>query len=541
MMPDPKKERKLLIMTAVVALVLPLLTLLFAQDLGGWGGHVVYLLTVSAFYALLMSCLSPRVLAWLVVAVLPFFIADCVYLVMARITPTMLWIFTMIVAEPDELRVTLGAVWPLILVVLVAMGWCVYKIGCNVRKELLFTPTVRRWTAVISAAWLLTAVTGYGVYARCGRMAAFDTALKISPIGDVYQGVRTIHALHMVRHGVRHSMEQVPVAETTAAEDELVVLVLGEASRYDNWSLNGYERETTPRLVARREQVVAYDSCFAAANLTTVAVPLIITPATPQERERILHEPAIVNYFASAGYQTAWIADQSFRNEFIETYTQCCDYVNYLSATAYDLELLQPITEYLNSHATRQMMVVHSIGSHFNYLDRYPEQYATYMPDMRQGWSEGSFRERLVNSYDNTIHYTDLFLDSLISTLEATGRPVVMLYSSDHGENLMDDGEWFVVHGPESDRVREYHVSFFAWASESYKARYPEVWEQLCEHRQQRTSTMNIFHTMLTLGHVQTDCYDATRSVASADFSPEKVTYRLDSNLRCKALDVTKR
>lgn len=51
--------------------------------------------------------------------------------------------------------------------------------------------------------------------------------------------------------------------------------------------------------------------------------------------------------------------------------------------------------------------------------------------------------EQIVNAYDNSIAYTDQFLARTIQWLQgraATGQPTAMMYISDHGESLGEDG-----------------------------------------------------------------------------------------------------
>lgn len=46
-------------------------------------------------------------------------------------------------------------------------------------------------------------------------------------------------------------------------------------------------------------------------------------------------------------------------------------------------------------------------------------------------------KEYLMNAYDNTIRYTDGFLASLITLLQKTNSFSAMLYTSDHGEDIL--------------------------------------------------------------------------------------------------------
>ena len=77
-------------------------------------------------------------------------------------------------------------------------------------------------------------------------------------------------------------------------EPQLVVMVIGESSRYDRWSLNGYARETNPLLAREANLVVQPDVSgdpLAAARLTVVGT-MVEAPAEARslilETERAL-------------------------------------------------------------------------------------------------------------------------------------------------------------------------------------------------------------------------------------------------------------
>ncbi len=74
---------------------------------------------------------------------------------------------------------------------------------------------------------------------------------------------------------------------------------------------------------------------------------------------------------------------------------------------------------------------------------RYPESFEQFKSASKgdgYNWSSLGLRERLLNSYDNSILYTDYILDQFISILDKQNRNISFLYCSDHGENILDDG-----------------------------------------------------------------------------------------------------
>lgn len=86
------------------------------------------------------------------------------------------------------------------------------------------------------------------------------------------------------------------------------------------------------------------------------------------------------------------------------------------------------------------VIAFHLIGSHGpRYYERYPQHMRTFTPDCRRPDVENCSLEEVVNSYDNSIRYTDYVIFSLIEeVLEQHMDEVdpMLLYVSDHGESL---------------------------------------------------------------------------------------------------------
>ena len=185
----------------------------------------------------------------------------------------------------------------------------------------------------------------------------------------------------------------------------------------------------------------------------------MLSRATPQTQNVYMQEKSVVDAFREAGYKTAWIADQSFNNHFLQRISSHCNYTCYIPPTEsnvfVDTVLLAPLREMLAEDDARQMIVLHSLGCHFKYSERYPDDFQVFMPDMKGmrlrellsnvdiaddgkvSWRNlkpenlAAFRNMkaiLINSYDNAIRFTDYFIDSVIRELEQTGRSVVLVY-----------------------------------------------------------------------------------------------------------------
>ena len=224
---------------------------------------------------------------------------------------------------------------------------------------------------------------------------------------------------------------------TAPASPRVVMLVIGESARASNWQLGGYPRATNPRLVARGD-VIWLPNYAANAVATALSVPLMVTrKPTEKGGDAAWPERSIVSAFAESGYQTSWISNQAtagMHDVLIASYAQEAQTVsfinlaNYESQGAYDAQLLPEVEKQLNTGAARQFIVVHLMGSHYEYAERYPaneDYFGAAVAD--RNW---------LNSYNNSIRHTDRVLAQLIDLLTRTAKPATLMYASDHGELL---------------------------------------------------------------------------------------------------------
>ncbi len=132
-----------------------------------------------------------------------------------------------------------------------------------------------------------------------------------------------------------------------------------------------------------------------------------------------------------------------------------------------DSGMLAGLDDYLAKQNSDVLIVLHQKGSHGPaYYKRYPDAFRQFTPDCRDSDLGKCTAEEIVNAYDNTILYTDDFLDrvlDLLSRHQDRYEPT-MLYVSDHGESLGEMGVF--LHGmpyfmaPDAQT----HVPLLVWA-----------------------------------------------------------------------------
>lgn len=137
----------------------------------------------------------------------------------------------------------------------------------------------------------------------------------------------------------------------------------------------------------------------------------------------------------------------------------------------------------MRSGADRKFISVHLRGGHWNYSRRYPEKFNVFRPsldpDSDYQVGDESIRTEIINSYDNSILYTDFIVSELIGMLEEKGGHATPTYTADHGEDLLDDDRNLFAHGRITKDSVE--VPLLIWLSDSYAARFPAAGRRRCD------------------------------------------------------------
>lgn len=305
------------------------------------------------------------------------------------------------------------------------------------------------------------------------------------------------------------------------------VLLIGETARYDRFSINGYERETSP-LLAQQQNLLTFSNVSTSGTMTAIAVPLIISRADASNFDDHKKEKSILAAYTEAGYKSFWVSNQSkygltgnigmhYNDGNATLFNGWGSNENNFSGNT-DSALIPMIDSILRAETSDISMVVHMIGSHWRYILRYPEKFTKFKPvsdknRMMMGYPP---KEIMNNEYDNSILFTDYIIDQIINLVNSTGAEASITYVSDHGENLGDNKEnplYFHGYDPQPFTAR---IPLFIWTSDRFLKNYPEKFNILKSNKDRPISSgSNVFHTLLDLSGIRIKNHDSTRSIAS--------------------------
>lgn len=296
---------------------------------------------------------------------------------------------------------------------------------------------------------------------------------------------------------------------------KIVIFVVGEAARADHFSLNGYKRTTNPFL--EKEDVVSFSNVSSCGTSTAYSVPCMFSSfarsefdsGKGDEYENILdllqHTGSVDVLWRDNNSDSKGVAvrvpHQDYKSSALNTI--CAD------GECRDEGMLVGLDKYIAQHASKDILIVlHQMGNHGPaYYKRYPKKFERFTPACLTNELEECNPTEIINAYDNSLLYTDYFLEQAISFLKKydASHEVALLYFSDHGESLGEHGVY--LHGipyiiaPEAQT----HIGAVMWFG-SYLQKQLNM-NELTSHRKQKYSHDNIFHTLLGLFHVQTNLY----------------------------------
>ena len=305
----------------------------------------------------------------------------------------------------------------------------------------------------------------------------------------------------------------------------LLLLVLGETARMGNFGVNGYERQTTPALA--QENIISLKGVMSCGTSTATSVPCMFSHLGKEEFEgRKNNYESLIDVLHHTGLAVLWIDNQSGCKGVCERVPQaltkelkhptlCKD------GECFDEIMLHQLDERIQAlpaerRAKGVVVVMHQMGSHGPaYYKRVPDAFKKFQPECKSNALQECTREQVVNSFDNTILYTDHFLGQAIQWLkksEATAAPA-MLYVSDHGESLGENNLY--LHGlpyrvaPDVQK----RVPWITWWSPQFEKQMGLSRTCLLNKVQMPLTHDNYFHSVLGLVNVSTEVYQAKLDV----------------------------
>ncbi len=296
----------------------------------------------------------------------------------------------------------------------------------------------------------------------------------------------------------------------------VLVLVIGEASRAENYSLNGYDRETNPEL--KKQNVINFPQASSCGTETAVSVPCMFSgmPRKKYDADLAHHQEGLMDVLGHAGVNLLWRDNDGGCKG-------ACNRIPHTDMTQWKLQQfckdnsciddvnLWRLDDMLDGVKQDTVLVIHLMGSHGPaYYQRYPAQYRHFTPTCDTNEIQDCTHQALMNTYDNTILYTDSVVSKTIDALKARQSTLntALVYLSDHGESLGENGLY--LHGTPYMLAPEQqtHIPFIFWLSKDYQQNFGVDAQCLRDQAaKEAVSQDNLFSTVLGMMNIRTAVY----------------------------------
>ena len=396
-------------------------------------------------------------------------------------------------------------------------AWAIFKINIQYDRflrEIMFRSLFAGLACVVLAGITLGF---YQDFASVGRNNQSVQKL-IVPNQWLYSAVKYVHKTYFHKTTPFQQLGDDAERLVSGGKPQLFVLVLGETARAQNYHFDGYARQTNPYTEAR--DFVSLGDIESCGTATAHSVPCMFSFLTRRNFDSNLaqNQSNLLEVLKKSGMDVRWIDNNSGckgvcdKHGYVRISTDRSD-PDCDGEFCFDQVLLRELDKILAKPLQQDtVLVLHLIGSHGpTYYRRYPSDFRKFLPDCERSDIQNCSREEIVNTYDNTILYTDYVLAQIADLLDKHSEQLDtgMLYMSDHGESLGEDGLY--LHGmPWSlAPVEQKTVPGLIWLSKSYSRDHQISMDCLAHLSRQAQLTQDFYvHSVLGLTGVGTSLYE---------------------------------
>ena len=289
-----------------------------------------------------------------------------------------------------------------------------------------------------------------------------------------------------------------------------VILVIGESASRDY--MHAYTPDfpyaDTPWLDSERENpdFNIFTNAYSSWSQTVPVLERALTEASQYNGKEFFASASILDVAKKAGYRTYWFSNQGRYGQYDSAITLVAKTADraewtddsYNFSDKYDETLLSYLTQV--DPTQNNFIVLHIMGSHIYYNNRYPASF-----DQWKGTGDVSS----VESYANSILYTDYILSQVFDYAQKNLHLTAMVYLSDHGENLT------ISHNPDVFSFDMVRIPMFVYLSPAYRAALPERALTIRAHRGRYFTNDMLYDSIAGLLGAPSSRYDEGQDLTS--------------------------
>ena len=307
-----------------------------------------------------------------------------------------------------------------------------------------------------------------------------------------------------------------------------VVLILGESSQRNLMHLYGYSLPNTPHLdrLAESGELAVFRDVISARQGTVLSLREIFTFHDAESGREWYQCNNLLDVLREAGYHSWWLSNQDSFGVWGNTGALLADRADEKAFTQHrasqddfglpDEALLPLLEAALAEDGTgKNFFVLHLMGCHVLYELRYPDGFQRFTAQDIGGELSAEWKEDIA-AYANAVLYNDFIVSGIIDHFR--DKDAVVIYISDHGENVHDEGSALLGHAYGTPNRYLYEIPMVVWASDTFRQQHPEKWQAIQGAVSRPFMTDDFIHALLGLMDIQTAEYDPRKNIFAPEF-----------------------
>ncbi|PWM76634.1 MAG: hypothetical protein DBY32_10945 [Phascolarctobacterium sp.] len=305
------------------------------------------------------------------------------------------------------------------------------------------------------------------------------------------------------------------------ANPSTIIMVIGEsASRDYMHAFSNYKENTTPWLSSQKDNknFIIFPNIYACKDMTVPVLECVLTERNQYNNYKFYNSCSIIDIAKKAGYKTYWFSNQGHIGSAETAITLVANTADKAEWTKQNLNQVQydgALLENLKTvnHNENNFIVLHLMGSHFNFINRYPQSFAKFSQPNKYD---------LIPNYLDSIAYTDYVLQQITDFAKQKLNLQTLLYFSDHA-TIPDKRR-----SPKFEGFATVRIPMFAYFSDKYIKKYPETYSILSNHKNNYFTNDLIYDLMCGILNISSNHYDETNSLTSQNYKYTRETLKTD-------------
>ena len=312
---------------------------------------------------------------------------------------------------------------------------------------------------------------------------------------------RRIGSLQVIQRGVPYD------------KPHTILLVIGESASRDYMSaFSNYPHDTTPWMRIMTEDKAhthIFKHAYSCTMHTVQVLEKALTEMNQYGAKGFEESCSIIDISQALNYKVSWFSNQGHLGVFdtrVTILAGTCDQAKWTMQTPgvvqYDSSLLSFLNEI--DGGCNNLVILHLLGSHFNFLNRYPNETHTV-------WGAPGVQDDVLN-YENSLRFTDEVLQKAFEFCRDRLNLKAMVYCSDHA--TMPDRR----RTPNFNGFRNMRIPLFVWTDDEFLLKHAERAAAMKHNAEQYFTNDLLYELMLGIFDVECNYFDEGSSLAYDHF-----------------------